>query len=650
MYNDSIMSKRPSSFLKLTPKSALDVSAMVDAALRIAEKELAALRAVSPKEKRTLENTLEPLNRIAIAIHGAGHQVGLFSSVHPDAKIRAAAEKATERLAKFFPKLYLSCDVYEAVCGVAPSGLNALARRFREKEILDFQLTGVDKPSSVRAEIRRLIGKTVKLGQAFDRVIKDDVRFVLRKPADLDGLPEDFCAAHAPDRRGMVKISTQYPDYVPFMKYAKSNAARRKLYQEFNNRGWPKNDNIFTELLRVRERQAALLGYRDWADYVTVDKMAKSAKTVQDFLDRVGRLTARRAKRDYAALVARKRKEEPGAKSVTAWEWAYYDNLVAQEAVGLDTQEVRNYFQFKLVKEGVLKSAGRLFGVSFRRARVSSWHPDVEVFDVYRGSTLIGRFHLDLHPREGKYGHAACFDVRLGIRGRQLPEAALVCNFSRERMDHSEVTTFFHEFGHLIHFVLAGNQEWARFSGFSTEWDFVEAPSQMFESWAFDYGTLRTFALHAETGKPITPALVEKMRLADSSGRGIWGRRQVFLSALSLAYHRKKKIARDDLLAILRREENKYAMLRYPAGTHMYASFGHLNSYSAMYYTYLWSLAIAEDILSPFKKNGMYDAKTARRYRDFVLAPGGSKDARQLVRDFLGREWNLKEFKRWLEE
>jgi thimet oligopeptidase len=628
--------------------SIAEITRQTDDTLKKANAELASIVNVSEATVRTAANTLEPLNRIAILILGMRGIVGLLSSVHPDAKIRSAADRSMQRLADFFPKLYLRKDIYEAVKSVSPADLDATARRFREKEMRDFELTGVKKSAKVQKEIRALVAKGVKLGQAFDRNIKDDVRSISLYPDDLAGLPEDYKKEHAPDAKGRVHISTNYPDYVPFVKYATSNDARRKLYFLYMNRGWPKNDTVFKELLAVRARHAHLLDYKNWADYVTADKMVGSGNVAEAFLSRVARLTAKRAQKDYGMLLAQKKKDVPGASFVAGWETAYYDNRAAAETAGVDSREVRNYFRFDRVKQGVFDTTKKLFGFSYKRVDVPSWHASVEAYDVYRGKACIGRFYLDLHPRPGKYNHAACFDICPGIRGLQLPEAALVCNFSKEVMDHSEVTTFFHEFGHLIHHLAAGNQVWARFSGIATEWDFVEAPSQMLEEWAWDYPTLRRFAKHVKTGKIINRETVARMRKSEDFGKGMWQRRQVFLSFLSLRYHMEKIKSSGDLVKILKREQKKTSPFPYVPGTHLYANFGHLNGYSAVYYTYLWSHAIGFDLFYEFKKKGMYDPATARRYRDQILAPGGSKDAKDLIHAFLGRTWNLKEFQRWL--
>lgn len=644
----SIVAYKP--FLKINIRSAKTLQKSAETALRSADKKTKEILDPLKGSGRSSLATLRLFNDVDAILSETRSRASLLAAVHPDQKIRTAAEGVMKKISRFSSAFSLDPQIYAVLKKISPEGLDEEARRFLKKEILDFTLSGVDKPERVRREIKKLADKGVKISQQFDRNIKDDVRYLTISSAELEGLPEDYKASHLPDKKGKVRISTQYPDYYPFMQYAKSDNARRALYMLFNNRGWPKNDAVFRQLLALRQRRARLVGYSTWADYVTADKMTGSAKTVQRFIDELATIVKKSSERDIKILLERKRKDHPGARSLDNWELGYYENLFAKEYIGLDTQEVRNYFPFSQVKQGVLEAAARLFGLSYRRVYPPTWHPDVEAYDAYRKGKKIGRFYLDMHPRKGKYGHAACFDIRLGLRGIQFPEAALVCNFSKDLMSQGEVETFFHEFGHLIHCLLAGDQQWLRFNGFGVEWDFVEAPSQMLEEWALDYPTLKRFARNQKTGKRIPEALVKKMRTADKFGRGISIRRQNFYSALSLRYHEESDPRHADLMKILRRVQKKYDILEYPAGTHFFAGFGHLNEYSAIYYTYMWSRAIAEEILSPFKKAGMYDRRVAARYMDEVLVPGGSKDASQLIHNFLRRDWNLKTFKRWLEE
>jgi thimet oligopeptidase len=258
--------------------------------------------------------------------------------------------------------------------------------------------------------------------------------------------------------------------------------------------------------------------------------------------------------------------------------------------------------------------------------------------------TVLGRIYLDLHPRDGKYKHAAQFDLVGGITGRRLPEGVLVCNFSRGLMEHQHVVTLFHEFGHLVHHVLGGDQHWSRFSGVATEWDFVEAPSQMLEEWAWDAEVLRTFAIDAD-GTPIPAELVARMRAAKDFGKGIFVRNQLFYTAVSHVFHRDRPA---DQTAAVRELQQRYDAVRYLDGTHFHASFGHLGGYSSAYYTYLWSLVIAKDLFAAFDADDLFAPAAATRYRDRILAPGGSRDAADLVADFLGRPFTFDAFAAWL--
>jgi thimet oligopeptidase len=279
----------------------------------------------------------------------------------------------------------------------------------------------------------------------------------------------------------------------------------------------------------------------------------------------------------------------------------------------------------------------------------------VEAWDVKEGGRLLGRFYLDMHPREGKYGHAAMFNVVTGITGRQVPAAALVCNFPQPSdkgpalMEHGDVTTFFHEFGHLMHHLLGGGHPWVNLSGISCEWDFVEVPSQLMEEWAWDPGVLAGFAKHDGTGEAIPEDLVRKMKAADEVGKGIHVMRQMFFAALSLAYHDRDPSGLD-LLALLKDVQGRYSPYPYEPGTWLHANFGHLEGYSSMYYTYMWSLVLAKDIFTRFSAAGLMDHAVAADYRRYVVGAGGAVDAADQVRAFLGRETAFDAFREYLED
>jgi thimet oligopeptidase len=339
---------------------------------------------------------------------------------------------------------------------------------------------------------------------------------------------------------------------------------------------------------------------------------------------------------------------------VDPWDSAWLQERIKAEQYGFDSQAVRPYFEYGRVKDGILDLTSRLFGLTYRLVPDAPvWHPDVEAYDVMEGDALLGRVFLDMYPREGKYKHYAQFTLASGQAGRRLPEGVLVCNFPRPGttspalLEHGEVKTFLHEFGHLLHHVLGGRTRWAAQSGVATEWDFVEAPSQMLEEWAWDPDVLAGFARHVDSGEPIPRDLVLRMRAADEYGKGLMVRQQMFYAATSLELHRRDPTSLDTTAVVAELQE-AYTPFRHVEGTFFQESFGHLDGYSAIYYTYMWSLVIAKDLVGEFRKEGLMGSATARRYRRAILEPGGSKPAAALVKDFLGRPYAFDAYEAWL--
>jgi thimet oligopeptidase len=600
------------------------------------------------------ENTLGPYNELMMHADNAGSWAGLMESVHPDSVYRTTAEAVTQATSKFQTEVSLNRAVYDAIQAVDVAKADASTRYFVEKTLRDFRLAGVDRDEATRTRIQEIRDELVLVSQEFDRNIRNDSRTIQVTAADLEGLPQDYIDAHRPGPDGKITISIEYPDRFPVMTYAKSGETRRRLQKEALNRAWPANETVLDSLIAKRDRLAKILGYPNWADYITADKMIGSGAKAAEFIDRIGKLTKEQAAREYEVYLKRKREDDPSATAVQRWEARYYEQIVRKRDFDYDAQEARPYFPFEGVKRGVLDVTSKLFGVTFKKIENPAvWHPSVEAYEVREGSRLIGRFFLDLHPRPGKFNHAAAFNVRTGVEGTQLPEATLVCNFEGGTpgepglMEHDNVVTFFHEFGHLLHQMFGGHQRWMPVSGIATEHDFIEAPSQMLEEWAEDASVLQTFGKHYQTGAPIPAALVDKMRRAKVFGRAMDTSFQVLYSALSLnLYNRDPASVNPDSLA--KAYEASYVPYPPMPDTHFQASFGHLDGYSAVYYTYLWSLVIAKDLFSKFDREHMLDPKIATSYRRLVLEPGGTKPAAQLVHDFLGRDFRYDAYEKYL--
>jgi len=586
-------------------------------------------------------------NDADLALRNAGSLVGLLTQVHPDEQVRTLAEQREQEVARLDTDRGLDRTLFDVLAAVDPAGLDADATRLLELTLRDFRRSGVDRPDEMRERLRALAERATVVGQDFSRNIRDDVRAIRITPDRLAGLPQDFIDGHPAGEDGLVTITTDYPDVIPFRTFAHDARARRELTVEFQNRAWPQNDALLTELLDLRAEQAGLLGYPSWPDFDAEVKMVGTGAAIGEFIDRIAASAEPAARRDYDLLLHRRQADDPDAGSVDSADAGYYGELIRRENFAVDAQDVRRYFDFTRVRAGLLEVTGRLFGVEYLPVTDAAvWDPEVAVYDVVVDGVRRGRIYLDLYPRAGKFKHAAQFDLALGIGGHQLPEGVLVCNFPRGLMEHSDVVTLFHEFGHLVHHVLGGAQRWARFSGVATEWDFVEAPSQLLEEWAWDAEVLRSFALDAG-GEPIPVELVERMRAAKEFGKGYFARTQMFYAALSYQLHLNRP---EDLTATVRELQKTYDLFDYIEGTHFQASFGHLEGYNSAYYTYMWSLVIAKDMFSAFDPSDLFDRTVAHRYRDEVLARGGSADAADLVAKFLGRPYSFDAFGQWLAE
>ncbi len=625
---------------------------LATARLDLARELVAALKADPPGD--TLA-ALRRWNDLEIAMSDVAAVASLFSEVHPLEPVRTRAEVAIQDVQKLQTEIGLDRELFQVYADLDPAGLDESAARLLERIRRDFRRAGVDRDETTRTRIREINDRMVLVGQEFNKNIRDDVRTIRVEPAALAGLPQDWLAAHPVGADGLVTVTTDYPDVVPVSTYGTVRETRRALREQFLNRAWPANDALLHELFDLRQELAGLLGYADWAEFDAEVKMIGSGAAIPVFVDKIAAVSLESGLRDRAVLLERVRADRPDAVEVDGVDAAHYEEIVRREHYDVDAQQVRAFCDFTKVRQGLLDVTGRLFGLSYRPVTDAAvWHPDVAAYDVVRAGEegtegagkRLGRIYLDLHPREGKYKHAAQFDLRSGVAGRALPEGVLVCNFSRGLMEFDHVTTLFHEFGHLLHHVLGGAQEWVRFSGVATEWDFVEAPSQMLEEWAWDADILQTFATD-EGGTPIPRELVEKMRRADDFGKGYKARTQMFYAALSYALHVERPA---DITARAVQLQEQYSLFPYQEGTHFTASFGHLEGYSSAYYTYMWSLVIAKDLFSAFDRRDLFEPTVAARYRDRVLARGGSRDAAVLVSDFLGRPYTFDAYAAWLAE
>ena len=595
--------------------------------------------------KATVDAYYKSLDSLTTSLSNMISVAQSMSSFHPDPELRTAGEVCEQLLSEIDTDLGLSRPIYEAVSQLDVSNESQATQHSVEKTLLGFRLSGVDKDEATRERIRKLNTELVNIGLTFDRNIREDVRTMeLNSVEDLAGLPQDYIDAHPAGEDGKIRITTQYPDKYPFMTYSESDDLRKELVTMDRNRAYPQNKEVLEQLMAIRFELAQLIGFKNHAELVTADKMVGSPERVAGFLEELKGYTVEANDRDYNILLERLRQDQPDAERVESWQASYITEKVRTEKFLVDSKVTREYFNYDNTRDGILTMVQDLFQVQIRPWQTATWQEDVEAYELLDGDRVLGRFYLDMHPREGKYQHAAMFPFVNGIEGEQLPVAALICNFptGTDLMQHSQVVTFLHEFGHLIHWMFAGHQEWSNISGITTEWDFVEAPSQMLQEWVWDYETISRFAKNSD-GEVIPEELLNKMIAARDFGLGMGTRRQLSFAAMSLNLYNQDP-ANVDLDELIPRMVSEYTNFESIPDTHFYAAFGHLNGYSAIYYTYQWSLAIATDMFTRFEEQGLRNVEVAGAYRDIVLGSGGSKPAAELVTEFLGRDISFKPY------
>jgi len=634
-------------------QSAEALTAWVSARLAAHEAALAALLAAGGK--RTPQNSLRLYDAAIEQLSLAGAQAGILNSVAAEKAVRDQAQMEAQRVAMAASALSLNRDVYDALAAMDMEDANPATKHYVERTLLGYRLAGVDKDQATRDRLQKLHEKATITGLEFSRNIQEGAKTIETTVAELEGLPADYLARHPADAGGKVTLTTDPPDMQPVMTFAASAALRERMFLAYNTRAYPANKELLLQLLATRQEIASVLGFRSWADLATADQMMKSAANVRTFLKKLDEASRDGAAHEHKLVLDFARERDPGLEAIDITSRGYWYEQFRRAKLDFDSQSVRPYFPYAQVEAGVLGTAARLFKVEFRRTDAAGWDPAVSVFEVHEDGRKVGQFYLDMHPREGKDKWFSAAPVVTGVRGRYMPEAALICNFSGGvagdpgLMQYSDVVTFFHEFGHLMHAILGGQTEWAGLSGFATEGDFIEVPSQMLEEFFRDEKLLQAFAKHYETGEVLPAELIQRMKSAGSFGRADWVRAQLYYTTLSLNLHDQDP-AGLDLDATTKQLYQSLQPWTWLDGNKMYASFGHLTGYSSNYYTYAFDKVIALDFFAQFDPSDLLGCEAGAKYRKTVLEQGGSKPGRELVRDFLGRDEEFASFSHWLNE
>jgi oligopeptidase A len=625
----------------------------------------AAIEAIAaiPAPERTFENTVIAMESASDIVGQVSGQRAFLAYVSADDELRAAAHEQDQALDQYSVALSFREDLYEALREYSLTGeaktLTGERERLLEHTLRDYRRIGFELRKEDRAEVQELFNQLVQLGTEFRQNIDEWEDAIVVPREGLKGLPDAFIGAlktEDVDGETRYRVSLDYPEIQPFMSNAESDDLRKQLFEKDQRKGGDANVALLEKAIGIRADIATRLGYDSWASYVVETRMSSERSRVTDFLTELRGKVTLKAKADMELLSSAKQ-AVGGSGSVEIWDWRYHHNELLKSEFAVDEFEVAKYFPLDACLDGLFAVTQKLLGLRYEaRPEAEAWHEDVKAFDVFEaeGEEPFARFFMDLFPRPNKYGHAAAFTMRSGREladgSYQRPMSAIVANFTKPTDDspsllrHSEVITFFHEFGHILHQTLT-RTKLLRFSGSATERDFVEAPSQMLEHWVWDKDILRSFSRHYESGEPLPDDLLDAMIQAKNLSSGVLTLRQLYFANLDFAYHSPGFDG--DTTAVAKRL-HEITGFPFPPGTHFQSGFGHLFGYDAGYYGYLWSHVFGDDMCTRFDEAGLLDEATGADYRRAILERGGSVDGDELVRSFLGREPNNEAFLRGL--
>jgi len=614
----------------------------------------------------TWDQFVSPLEDANERIGRAWGQVAHLHAVLDSPPLREAYNANLPKITQYFTELGQNQQLFEKYKALRASPeyqtLSGARKRIVENALRDFRLGGAELPAAEKKRYAEIQEELARIAAKFSENVLDATNAfsIVVDKTRIAGLPEDVLqaareAAQKDGKEGW-KFTLHAPSYLPVMQYAEDRSLRETMYRESVTRaaefGKPEWDNTahIARIVALRHELARLLGYASFAEVSLVPKMAKSPAEVLGFLEDLARRARAFAEKDAAELRAFAQSELQ-LKDLQAWDLAYVAERLRVKRYAFSDQEVKQYFPEDVVMQGLFRVAQTLYGIGIGEAKAETWHPDVRFFDIRDAAgSLIGQFYVDLYARETKRGGAWMDDAitrRRKDARLQTPVAYLNCNFSRPvggkpaLFTHDEVLTLFHEFGHGLHHLLTRVEDLGVSGINGVEWDAVELPSQFMENFCWEWDVLQHMTRHVENGSPIPRVLFDRMLAAKNFHSGLAMLRQIEFAVFDMRLHAEHDPqAPRSALELLEEVRSRVAVLHPPAYNRFPNNFSHIfaGGYAAGYYSYKWAEVLSADAYSFFEENGVLDPKTGARFRDEILAVGGSRPAAESFAAFRGRE------------
>lgn len=654
LHAQNVLLQHSNTAIDFTKTDAAAVAASVDMLTRKCDEKIAAI--INASAKQTTANTLLAFDEILYEVGDLSSKLGLIANTFTDDAIRDAAFAASDKLSLYSTNIYLNESLYRAIkkfAATKAATFRPTQKKFASDVIIMFEKNGMKLDTAERNQLEDINKKLIALGNQFDRNIAESKDSILFTAAQLEGIPANTISSWKKDNDTYV-VKVNGPNYVAVLENAIVADTRKAMYMAYNNRAYPKNIAVLDSLLYYRNEMAIKLGFTSYAAYSVVDKMAETPAKVWRFENDLEKKLAPLVKDEIQTMTQLKHKLYPGNTApLFAWDYAYCQKKLLNSKYSLNTDEVKEYFEMNNTLKGMFDVYQKILNIKIKETtNVPVWFSKVKTFEVWKDGVKTGAFYLDLYPRPNKYTHFACFPISQYKKEKNkevLPTAALVCNFPEgvdgqpSLLKHSDVITLFHEFGHLVHWLVC-HPAISSQNAFYTKGDFIEAPSQFLENWCWEYDALKLFAKNYKTGETLPFSLFTKMKEAQLVNAGGATMRQVQLAVTDFTF--EDKYAETKTRGIVETSKNIFSLLQmpYPEGSHFICSFTHLNGYAANYYGYQWSKVYAQDMFSIFKKNGVMDKATGIRYRKIILENGSSIPEIKMVEQFLGRKPNNKAY------
>lgn len=631
---------------------------------------------VAAIETPTIENVLLKGAELENNQSLRSNMITFYLHVSASKELREASTEATRKLEESSIEQGLRLDVYQVykklLESVDKKQLDPETYRLLEKTCNSFKRNGLDLSEEKRDALKRLQVEHSNVCNDILKNLNDEADFLVFTKEELDGVPQDAVDLFEKVDGGY-KMTFKYPDVLPVLKYATNQDVRKRAYVANSNKCSGVNSELMERMIHLRFQMAKLMGYDCYSDYVLEDRLAKSKATVVDFLGDLRTKLRPLGEAELARLKEFKNKDLqsrglPAQDEFYMWDNLYYQNLQLEREYQVDDQKISEYFPLVTTINKMISFYEKLFDVRLIEEThpdpKSVWHPDTKLFAVYQNiehgapkNQFMGWLYMDLHPRDGKFSHAANFNLAAGYqlaKGRHTVVTALVCNFTKPTktkpslLKHSEVTTLFHELGHGIHNLLS-QTKFARFHGTLVPWDFVETPSQMLEFWTWSKDELRALTSHYETGEPISDDLIDLLIKSKHVNTGLQNLRQLQFGLFDMEMHTINTTevdARLDLLKLWNYYVRSVSLMATDGiDTKGFASFGHIaGGYGSGYYGYMYSLVFANDIYYTLFKEDPMNVANGLKYRDAILRPGNSREIMDGLREVLGREPNSDAF------